>query len=54
LEADYQYFARRAEEERRAAELAATPEARSELLELSGRFARLAAVLEQHSLKYRP
>lgn len=51
LEADHQYFARRAEEERRAAEAAATPEEKSELLALADRFARLAEALEKHRIR---
>jgi hypothetical protein len=52
LEADHEYFARRALEERRAAEAAESPDARAEQLELADRFDRLAAALEQHRLKY--
>lgn len=51
LEADHEYFARRAREERTAAGAAATPEARAEQLELADRFDRLAAALEQHRIK---
>jgi hypothetical protein len=51
LEADHQYFARRAEEERSAADAATSPEARSELLALADRYARLAAALEQHRIR---
>jgi hypothetical protein len=51
MEADHQYFARRAEEERRAAEQAPSPQARTELLELADRFARLAEALEKHRIR---
>ncbi len=51
MEADHEYFARRAEEERNAAESAATPEARAELLALADRFAQLAAALDRHRIR---
>ena len=51
LEADHQYFARRAEEERRSADEAPSPEARAELLALADRYARLAEALEKHRIR---
>lgn len=46
-ETDRDYFARRADEERRAAERAGSPEARSSHALLAARYADVAAALEE-------
>ena len=49
MEADHDYFARKANEERAAADLAATPEIRAAHLALSERYSSVAKALSEQS-----
>jgi pyridoxine/pyridoxamine 5'-phosphate oxidase len=50
MEADHEYFARRAREERTGAEAAGSSEARAAHLELAERYDDLARAIEAHRL----
>jgi hypothetical protein len=50
MEADHQYFSRRAKEERAAADAASSIEARTAHLELASRYSDLAKAMDKHRL----